>query len=762
MKKVLFSLCILMLPLAYLGAQTMSVHLSGTITADSTGLPVTNHEVIITGDSITSFGFYASRHTNALGKYDCTIQNVPVSPTSTFVVKTLDCNNIYHQESFLSSSSPAVINFVICTQAAICEAAFTYYTDSLNLFSWHFNSMSFVPSGSVITSCDWDFGDGSTHVSTQDPWHTYATTGVYHVCLTITTSTGCTSVKCQEIHVIQGECVANFEYQADSLNFLKYHFFDTSSLPQGSTITSRTWDFGDGTAHGTTSDPWHTYAATGVYHVCLTISTSTGCTSVKCQEIHVILGECAAKFEYHRDTTNLLKFHFFDSSTLPQGSTITSRAWGFGDGTPHATTSDPWHTYAGPGEYNVCLTITTSTGCTSTWCEVVHAVAEIHNCESWMTYSSNMQTVNFEGHTHSTYPTSWTWDFGDPAGPGNSSNLQNPQHIFSSPGTYTITLHTVDSNGCEHSSTMNIFVHSTVDIHGVVRIGDHFVDHGRIDLIRLDSANLMTVVDTKEFGDSTGMYSFGGVSSGHYFLKAELLPASAFFGLFAPTYYIEALNWTGSTLIELGNPQNPYNFSLRHINGPSHGNGKINGHVSQGTKVNEGGTPAANVEVILYDGSNIALAYVNTDSNGLFEFSDLAMGEYTIWPEVAGLPTVPAHISLSAETPSANLSFSMTSSSITYGINEIFPEYFSQVGSVFPNPAFEGSSQMLVTVTHDLLLEKLIFNQSGQLVQNSREQLHKGINLVSFDLKDLVSGSYILQLRSGNEGSVNRKLTVVH
>ncbi|MBK6629289.1 MAG: PKD domain-containing protein [Flavobacteriales bacterium] len=40
-------------------------------------------------------------------------------------------------------------------------------------------------------------------------------------------------------------------------------------------------------------------------------------------------------------------------------------------------------------------------------------------------------------------PTSWTWDFGDPASGGqNSSFSQNPSHTFSGPGTYSVTLTT--------------------------------------------------------------------------------------------------------------------------------------------------------------------------------------------------------------------------------------------------------------------------------------------------------------------------------
>ncbi len=673
MKKIFFLLSFILGTLAFAGAQTMSVHLSGTVTADSTGAPIANHEVIITSDSSSGFFFYATRLTGPGGGYDCTISNVPTASPVTFIVKTHDCNNVIHQQTFLSTSTPAVVNFVICLHATNCEAAFTYYHDSTNLLSYHFNSTSFVPAGATVTTYYWNFGDGST-------------------------------------------------------------------------------------AH--TQDPWHTFAVSGVYHVCLTITTSTGCTSTKCLEIHVTTGECQARYEFYRDSTNVLHVHFWDVSTIPAGSQITSRLWNFGDGGT-ATTGDPWHTYLHAGIYNVCLTIATSTGCTSTKCDSIVIGEPPANCESWFTYTKNMLAVHFEGHTHSTLPTSWLWNFGDPAsGTNNTSTLQNPQHVYSAAGSYHVTLHTVDAAGCEHNSDQNIYVHSTVDLHGTVHCGVHFVDHGFIQLIRVDSNNVMTVADSKEFGDSAGSYWFGGVPAGHYYLKAELLPASIYFGQFVPTYYQEALNWTNATLIFIGEPQNPYNFGLRHVEGPLSGNGNISGTITEGTKVNSGGSPAPNVEVLLLDGQNTALDYVKTDAGGHFEFPAVALGSYTIWPEVAGLLTTPAHVTLDATKPAVILPFTMTISNVAYGISHNLPDLITSVGEVFPNPAVNGVASFSVTVSRALAIDLVIYNMSGQMMISSKENLQQGINLVRVNVGALVRGNYTVELRSPEGGSVNRKLTV--
>ncbi|MDN4166878.1 PKD domain-containing protein [Cytophagales bacterium LB-30] len=53
---------------------------------------------------------------------------------------------------------------------------------------------------------------------------------------------------------------------------------------------------------------------------------------------------------------------------------------------------------------------------------------------------------------------SWTWDFGDPSSADNTSNLQNPSHVFSSFGAYQVKLLVSSDKGCtqEISKTVNI------------------------------------------------------------------------------------------------------------------------------------------------------------------------------------------------------------------------------------------------------------------------------------------------------------------
>jgi gliding motility-associated-like protein len=55
---------------------------------------------------------------------------------------------------------------------------------------------------------------------------------------------------------------------------------------------------------------------------------------------------------------------------------------------------------------------------------------------------------------NSTGATTWFWNFGD----GNTSNLQNPNHQFPGPGTYTVTLIVTNAAGCTDTITTQITV----------------------------------------------------------------------------------------------------------------------------------------------------------------------------------------------------------------------------------------------------------------------------------------------------------------
>jgi PKD repeat protein len=68
-------------------------------------------------------------------------------------------------------------------------------------------------------------------------------------------------------------------------------------------------------------------------------------------------------------------------------------------------------------------------------------------------------TVTFTD-TSTGSPTSWAWNFGDPAsGSSNTSTLQNPTHVFAAAGTYTVT-ETATNAGGSNTATKSVTVSS--------------------------------------------------------------------------------------------------------------------------------------------------------------------------------------------------------------------------------------------------------------------------------------------------------------
>jgi hypothetical protein len=162
-----------------------------------------------------------------------------------------------------------------------CQAGFTYNVSGLSVV---FTDAS--TSSNPIISWMWNFGDSQTSTS-QNPTHTYSTSGTYYVCLTMTDNHGCHSTSCQHVSVsVPNPCHASYTFTTDSAG-MTFYFTNTST---GTTSTTTyTWTFGDSTTSNL-ENPTHTYTSSGHYLVCLFINdTVTGCHSHYCHQVFTAL-----------------------------------------------------------------------------------------------------------------------------------------------------------------------------------------------------------------------------------------------------------------------------------------------------------------------------------------------------------------------------------------------------------------------------------------------------------------------------------------
>jgi PKD repeat protein len=158
-------------------------------------------------------------------------------------------------------------------------------------------------------------------------------------------------------------------------NLLACTFTDASSDPDnGDNIASHAWNFGEqGSSTNTSTDPSpaHTYAAPGTYHVTLTVTDNHGLASAVADSTITVSNapgntNPTADFAF---TCNGLACSFTDaSSDADLGDAPVAWDWDFGDGSAHATTQNPTHTFtaSSPTTEHVTLVVTDSHGGTGT------------------------------------------------------------------------------------------------------------------------------------------------------------------------------------------------------------------------------------------------------------------------------------------------------------------------------------------------------------------------------------------------------------
>ncbi|NNF01391.1 MAG: PKD domain-containing protein, partial [Bacteroidia bacterium] len=396
----------------------------------------------------------------------------------------------------------------ITIQPAI-SANFTYNNACLG------DSVQFLDfSSGPVVGWDWDFGDGNTSTQ-QYPQHLYAAAGTYRALLSITSVSGCVDTLSQGVQISQTP-IAAFTSDTvcafDTTSFINtsqfcdtylWYFGDASSdtasnplhvysssanfnvtliatnnfgcfdtvtgnafafpLPEAGFVNptvcfgetsvfadtsagavSWIWDLGDSSS-STTQNPSNVYSAPGVYNVFHTVVNTTGCIDTTSGKA-IVNALPTADFIFNPECVNQ-PVQFTDMS----GTSAVAWYWDFGDGNVDST-QNPVHQYSAIGSYTVSLIIKPGVACFDTVVKTVNIQPEPTVTASY-TPACLGDTFSFSS-TGTGGLVSWMWDFGD----GNTDTVQNPDHIYSGDGTFTVIVTAYNNLNCVARDTLTVQV----------------------------------------------------------------------------------------------------------------------------------------------------------------------------------------------------------------------------------------------------------------------------------------------------------------
>ena len=226
--------------------------------------------------------------------------------------------------------------------------------------------------------------------------------------------------------------------------------FRVTSVLNGNRIVSYRWNFGDGSS-STEASPKHTYSVATTFNVTLELTDVCGKIVTLTRPV-VIYGNLSPDFNGPTAFCSSEEVTFTEA-TRPNGDQPVAWQWNFGNDST-ATGQSISYRYPRPGSYNVTLTVTGISGCSTSISKQVEVKPGVSvDFESDRSCFGDLITfqdrsVIAEGTTFA----SRRWRFGD----GATSEEQNPVHEYRSSGTYTVSLTVETAAGCSITQSRTI------------------------------------------------------------------------------------------------------------------------------------------------------------------------------------------------------------------------------------------------------------------------------------------------------------------
>ena len=405
----------------------------------------------------------------------------------------------------LCSSTPTNATTAIAYKGRTsgCIANFNTRCGVSETIDFWFNNIGWTPQ-----ECDkytWNFGDGTAAATQKMPAHAYNANGTYTVTLFIDGGASDATVTSQvTVGTVDqptcGEMVPQINVYANYTGAVSGCNSITGNCDANEVVTFRpasngynyacgphsfVWNFGDGTAAVTTTDPaqavTHTYASAGTWPLTVEITSSRPQTVTVRHDVRVsdrVGTSCGTmspglnvSIGYSGPTSGCSAVGGSCASSEAIAFTLATLGynlgcaphtflWTFGDGATSAQ-QNATHAYAAAGNYDISLKITRSDNATVTLQRTVRVAptgcpaivpgqnlyvvfeGQKSGCTSNGGDCQEDEEIAFapDGFDFSCGAHTFLWIFGD----GTTSNIRVLTHAFKDPGTYNVTLKVMNS-----------------------------------------------------------------------------------------------------------------------------------------------------------------------------------------------------------------------------------------------------------------------------------------------------------------------------
>jgi PKD repeat protein len=360
-------------------------------------------------------------------------------------LSVLDANGCISTVSDSVKRSPCIVAAYFSGDSVLCQ---NYSLDFTDLSTCN----------GTISRWEWTWGDTTsqhTIYTIYQPFasHVFNLPGTFSVKLKVTTLVGSSPVSdsvSRVIHVqpspLAGFTVNNTCYRQPSL-------FTDTTIANGAAMLSYRWQFGDPQSVADTADtrnPSWTYPAPGTYTPMMIVSNQSGCRDTAT----VTLGIYGLpKVSYSSSLACIGQPTYFFDHSDPYLAPLDLWGWKVSDslnqflGTMQGAT--PQYVFDSVGAYRVLLTASDTNGCADTLSALVHARPSPLSVFSYHQNAGDVQgAVQFTDGSIGAME--YHWDFGN----GETSTAASPLITYADDGNYTVTLVTLNKEGCSDTSSM--------------------------------------------------------------------------------------------------------------------------------------------------------------------------------------------------------------------------------------------------------------------------------------------------------------------